>query len=124
MKIMKICCLASVLVAMPARAVEVPKEEWVSHMRSIIPTLFCGSEQYFRQCFDVTVEQCEETMESAARACINNLEAQIPEILVQPQDGNRWGNVIGQCVGASYEQVHKAQHTREAACLDPSNWQK
>ncbi|HKJ18730.1 MAG TPA: hypothetical protein VJ984_15355 [Xanthomonadales bacterium] len=122
--ILRICCLTMILFSMPLKAVEVPKADWIEHLKSIIPTVFCSSEQYFRQCFDVTIEQCEEAMSSSARVCIANLEDQIPEMLVQPDDGTHWGNVIGQCIGASYDQVHKDQRSRDPSCVDPTNWQK
>ena len=113
------------LLALSARvdAVEVAKADWIGQMTTAVPVLFCQSEQYFRQCFDVSAEQCEETMSSATRVCIRKFQTEIPSTLLQPQDGTHWGNVVGKCVGESYELSLANKHKNEDICFDISNWQ-
>lgn len=80
---------------------EVDKEIWIDHMTTALPTLFCNPSQYFRQCFNVSAEQCEEVAVSAARICLDKNRSQIPNTLVQPEDGNHWGTIIGRCAGCA-----------------------
>ena len=102
---------------------EVPKEQWLTAMETVVPSFFCGPEQYFRQCFQVSAAECEEAAASSTRVCLKRIEDQIPDILMQPGDGTFWGNRIGQCAGVSYEAVLSAKRISSAKCNDVSNWQ-
>lgn len=110
---------------MPSVAVwsqEVPKEQWIIAMKTTVPAFFCGPEQYFRQCFQVSAPECEETAASSTRTCLRKIEGQIPDKLVQPGDGTFWGNKIGQCAGIIYEAVLADKRISTAECNDVSNW--
>ncbi|MDH5571393.1 MAG: hypothetical protein OEY89_06480 [Gammaproteobacteria bacterium] len=98
-----IILLAITILSSPIQAIEVTKNDWVAAMETALPTAFCNSAQYFRQCFNVTAQECEETASSATRICLNKNKNKIPEILQQPKDGTHWGTVIGACAGEAYE---------------------
>ncbi|PKM46073.1 MAG: hypothetical protein CVV05_03575 [Gammaproteobacteria bacterium HGW-Gammaproteobacteria-1] len=104
-------------------AAEVSKSDWISAMTTVLPTAFCNSSQYFRQCFNVTAQECEETAASAARVCLNKNKDQIPEVLHQPQDGTHWGTVVGACAGEAYELALVKKRISNSKCDDPANWQ-
>lgn len=112
------------IVSLPADATEVKKTDWVQQMTTVLPVLLCQTDQYFRQCFNVNSEVCERTMSSAARVCLRKYEDDIPDALMQPEDGTRWGKIVGKCVGASYEAVHINKKKTEDKCDDISYWQK
>ncbi len=109
-------------VAMAAPAATVTKAEWLDSMSTVLPTAFCSAQQYFRQCFDVTAAQCEETAASATRICLARYKDEIPAVLNQPQDGTRWGTTIGTCAGQAYEATLLKQRRSDPKCNDPSRW--
>jgi hypothetical protein len=111
------------LLSTKSYAVEVAKQDWLIAMKSALPAAFCNSPMYFRQCFNVTAEQCEETAISATRICLKNNETNIPNILIQPQDGTHWGTVIGTCAGEAYEVALIKQKISNPKCSDATNWQ-
>ncbi len=103
-------------------AVEVSKDSWVEHMETALPTYQCQSQAYFRQCFDVTAEKCEEVMGSATRTCLDQVSDSIPDILNQPQDGTMWGSRVGSCAGRTYEITLAKQRTNTDRCNNINNW--
>ncbi|MCG7965234.1 MAG: hypothetical protein JAY73_05930 [Candidatus Thiodiazotropha taylori] len=120
---MKKTVLGALFIAsLPTHAQEVPKERWVNAMKTAIPAYFCQEAQYFRQCFNVTITECEEVAASATRICLNDLNAQFPNILVQPRDGTLWGNKVGTCAGTAYETSLIEKRISNKKCNNISNW--
>jgi hypothetical protein len=115
--------LATLLQPFTTNAVEVNKSDWYNGMSTALPTAFCNSSQYFRQCFSVSAEECEETAASATRVCLNKNDKDIPSVLVQPKDGTHWGTIIGECAGGAYEATLAAKRINSAKCNDIRNWQ-
>jgi hypothetical protein len=105
------------------QAIEVSKDAWIGSMTSILPTAFCNSSQYFRQCFTVTAQECEETASTATRVCISKNADKIPKILKQPEDGTHWGTIIGACAGEAYEIALIKKRIKNTRCDNPANWQ-
>jgi hypothetical protein len=110
------------LSAAPANAVEVSREDWMNGMTTALPAYFCKADQYFRQCFDVTQVECEETALSTTRVCLAKNKSKIPARLKQPEDGTRWGTVIGSCAGSNYEIVLQKKRINNKKCNDPNAW--
>jgi len=104
-------------------AVEVNKNNWVNAVKTALPTVFCNSNQYFRQCFNVTAQECEETASSTTRICLNKNKDKIPAILQQPKDGTYWGTIVGTCAGEAYEIALIKKRIRNKKCNNPANWQ-
>jgi hypothetical protein len=109
--------------AIPANADDVSKVDWMNAMSTALPTYFCQSNQYFRQCFQVTQIECEETAFSATRICLQKYTEIIPAVLTQPEDGMHWGSIIGSCAGEAYEVTFQKRRINSIECNDPNNWQ-
>jgi hypothetical protein len=92
-------------------------------MSTALPTAFCQSHQYFRQCFRVTAVECEDTASSATRICLERYKENIPNVLNQPKDGNYWGRIIGTCAGEAYEITLQKRRINSKQCNNPANWQ-
>jgi len=120
---LKLTVFIALLLPLTANAVEVSKSDWYNGMSTALPTAFCNSTQYFRQCFSVSVQECEETAASATRVCLNKNDKDIPNILVQPKDGTHWGTIIGTCAGEAYEMALSKKRISNAKCNDVKNWQ-
>lgn len=100
----------------------IAREAWISAIRTALPIAFCKPDQYFRQCFNVTQAECEQTALSATRVCLDDLKSQIPEVLKQPGDGAHWGAKVGQCAGSGYEVALSGKRVQSVKCDDPSAW--
>ena len=103
-------------------AVEVSKKEWINSMTTALPTAFCNSSQYFRQCYKVSAQECEEVAASATRVCINKYKNEIPGTLIQPKDGARWGTTIGTCAGEAYGISLTKKYVGGKKCNNIENW--
>ncbi|MFO8052734.1 MAG: hypothetical protein R6U54_02075 [Candidatus Omnitrophota bacterium] len=123
MKIIKVCVLLFLLGFLnTVSAEEVPKDSWVDSVSTALPTAFCQSHQYFRQCFKISQVECEETATSATRVCINKFKDKIPNVLQQPEDGNYWGSIIGKCTGETLETTLIKKRISNPKCDNPDNW--
>jgi len=120
---LKLAILATILLPFTSAAVEVSKSDWYNGMSTVLPTAFCSSSQYFRQCFRVSAQECEETAASATRICLNKNDKNIPDTLVQPKDGIHWGTIIGTCAGEAYEITLIKKRINNTKCNDVRNWQ-
>jgi hypothetical protein len=116
--ILFLLCMATVV-----NAGDVRKDVWINAMSTALPTAFCQSNQYFRQCFEVSQIACEETASSATRICLNKYRAEIPDVLNQPKDGTHWGSIIGKCAGEAYEMALLKKRINSEACNNIANWQ-
>jgi len=110
------------LASTAAHSAEVSKEAWLDSMSTVLPTVFCQGNQYFRQCFDVSQAECEETAASATRVCLQKYKDKIPDTLIQPMDGNYWGTVIGRCAGEAYAITSQKKRISNQTLNDPNNW--
>ncbi|WP_455375469.1 hypothetical protein [Kaarinaea lacus] len=101
---------------------EVSKDYWVDTMKTALPTAFCQSMHFFRQCFDVNEDQCIETASLATKICIHKYITQIPDTLNQPKDGAKWSNIIGQCVGENYFATLSRIYKESQECDEMNFW--
>jgi hypothetical protein len=101
---------------------EVSKNDWINGMSTAVPAYFCKADQYFRQCFKVTQTECEETALSTTRICLAENKDKIPARLRQPEDGTRWGTVIGSCAGTAYEIALQKKRISNSKCNNPDSW--
>ncbi len=119
-----IVVVLALALALSARAnTVVSRDDWVAAMRTGLPVALCKSGSYFRACFEVSAEQCEQIALSATRTCLADLSPKIPETLVQPVDGTKWGKKVGACAGNAYEAALAEKHLGTAVCRDASAWQ-
>ena len=105
-----------------AMANEISKDDWINGMSTALPAYLCKAEQYFRQCFNVTQTECEETTLSTTRICLAKNKEKIPNRLRQPEEGTHWGNIIGTCAGSAYAIALQNKRINNSKCNNPNNW--
>jgi hypothetical protein len=105
-----------------ARLVKVSKKDWIEGMRSALPANFCADGSYFRSCFKVTEKECSKVASELTVSCLEKHGQSFPQVFVQPDDGYKWGSIVGQCVGGGYEEALIQKRTGGGKCDDPSAW--
>jgi hypothetical protein len=101
---------------------EVSRDDWTNRLATAFPVYVCQANQYFRQCFNVTQTECEETALSAIRTCLAQNKDKIPTRISLPEEGTRLGTVIGACAGTAYEAVLQKKRISNSKCNNPENW--
>jgi len=102
---------------------EESKEVWIDRMSANLPTAFCQSKQFPRQCFEVTQIECEETALSATIICLEKYKEKIPNVLNHPKDGRHWGKIIGRCAGDVYAAAFSKRRISSKKCNNPAKYQ-
>lgn len=105
-------------------AQEVSRARWMEGMTTALPKYLCGQNEYFRQCFKVTAQQCQQAAVSATRTCLKKNEGKIPAVLRSRDEGGKWGEVVGECTGNTYETALAAKRINSARCNNVNNWVK
>jgi hypothetical protein len=101
----------------------IPREAWGDRMETVLPTLFCKPDFYFRKCFAISARECEELAASSTRVCLGKLLPKMPSELRLPEDGAKWGKTVGACAGEAFETaVLKKKRSGIAKCDDPAAW--
>lgn len=100
-----------------------PRAQWLGEMGDLLPALFCQGGTYFRSCFETDAAACHKAASHATASCLEAHRDQIPEILRQPQDGQRWGEKIGTCAGTRYEEAFRSLRIDSESCNNPMEWQ-
>ncbi len=123
---MKILSCLTLILALPlsAQTKTISKSEWIKGMTTALPAEFCRSEQYFRQCYRVSAQKCEEVAASVTRICLDKYAKSMPASLRQPQDGQKWGATVGSCAGKTYGVVLKQEFINSKICNDVNYWTK
>jgi hypothetical protein len=52
-------------------AQSIDRKQWTDMMSTALPTAFCTPQSYFRQCFKISAQECEEVASSATRICLS-----------------------------------------------------
>ena len=119
-----IAIVGAALIVIPSASVaqSVGRKQWFDHMSTVLPAMFCAPASYFRQCFRVSAQQCEEAAASTTRICLNKHGNDIPPTLTMPRDGQHWGSIVGHCAGVAYEGMLLKQRISSAKCNDPTQW--
>ncbi|UCG79042.1 MAG: hypothetical protein JSV21_04225 [Nitrospirota bacterium] len=100
---------------------EVPRDMWLDGMSKLLPEAFCQPEQFFRQCFEVSEETCQQTATSTTRDCIEKLKGEMPEMF-DTENGQYWGTQVGACAGSSYSMALLKNFKDTKKCNDPEAW--
>jgi len=111
------------IVPAAAAAQSMERSQWVSKMREVMPAAFCKDGTYFRTCFSVDTEGCRAAASAAMDACLQRYEAQMPTTFRNPEEGGRWGRVVGACAGTQFESGNRKLKRSLARCNDPKAWQ-
>lgn len=108
----------------PADAAQVETvTKWMEGMKSVLPSLFCKDGSYFRECFQISAQECETEAIRVTRVCIESKRDElIKNFKPTEADGKKWGEKVGECAGAAFEISYKEKRKNNPKCDDPSQW--
>ena len=66
-----------------------------------LPAAFCSPDQFYRTCFELTAQECVETVTSAAEDCLDRFADDLPETFTF-KEGRKWGPMIEKCIDETY----------------------
>lgn len=99
------------------QAADLTQDRWRDFMTKNMPSLFCKPDQYYRECYEVTPEECQNAVAFAVEACIADHIQELPDIFTYT-DSRRWGAVIEKCVDAEYTITFGNQKIDTDACKE------
>ena len=100
-----------------SHAADLLQDQWINFMTQNMPALFCKSDQYYRYCYEVTKEECEDTAAFAVQACIANHLQELPDIFTYAES-RHWGAIIEKCVDEEYSQTFSNQKKDTPECKE------
>ena len=83
-----------------------PKSVWLKLLSEKLPIVLCQMEPF-------TVEESKKCLiytKSFTKVCIEYNEEFIPDMVKQPDDGRKWGGIIGRCVGKLYDSLQEKEY--------------
>lgn len=124
LRLEKLCFFLFLLsfLSIAAYGQEIPKDHWIDTMSTLLPVEFCKPTTYFRECFEISQEECEEVVGSAARVCLNKFKKEIPDAISSREESADWGEVVGECAGGILEITFIEQRIDSEKCKDLDNW--
>lgn len=91
---------------------------WSWQFKGMLADQLCAKEQMLYECFDVPGNVCKEFItDTAYSACYKEVASEMPFFVIQPQDGRKWGRLIGECVGGRYYDAHAEKESNTPECL-------
>src|SRR5262245_56843315 len=76
--------------------------KWMDGMKSVLPSLFCKEGAYFRSCFRISEQGCEDEAIRVTRVCVDSKKQELLKTF-KAEDGKMWGEKVGECAGSSFE---------------------
>lgn len=96
--------------------------QFSAEIQKSLPTLFCGKDAYFRKCFQVSETECGAAAKTAVEECAREMKEKLPATFTQSAEGQKWGQEIGNCAGAKFEQGQSAKKSDSADCKNSDKW--
>ncbi len=103
-------------------------ERWVEIMTEELPKAFCAEKMYFRQCFQISENDCKLQTKQSFEKCLIPLRADLFKNFGAkgtkdlPTEGSYWGGKLGECAGIDYEKSLISKRINSAKCNDAKNW--
>ena len=98
-----------------AQAGDLTQEQWIDYMTKNLPIVFCNPNQYYRECFEFTQEECRENITFAIENCIDKNLDQMPEMFTI-KSSRKWGSILEKCVDEEYVNTYSDQRIDNEYC--------
>jgi hypothetical protein len=95
--------------------------KWMEGMKSVLPSLFCKQGSYFRECFRISEQECEDEAIRVTRVCVDSKRADLLKNF-KAEEGKMWGEKVGECAGSSFEISLEKKKIESPKCNDASQW--
>jgi hypothetical protein len=120
MKHSKFTILTSVAMlvgASDALSEEMTLDTWLQRMRTGLPVALCAPTSPIRACFSLSAEQCEQSVVSATRTCIADMQSKLPQFIRSPEQGREFGSKIGECAAMAHVVANSTKYVESEECV-------
>lgn len=83
---------------------DLPVHNWVKTLNTSMSTGLCQAGSHWRNCYDMTSDQCIELIHSLTQGCTTRIIATLPSTLT-PGVASLAGQQVGFCVGELFHQL-------------------
>ena len=101
----------------PLQAGEQTQDQWTKYMTQNLPSVFCSPNQYYRECYDISQEDCKEAISDIAEACIDQNIENMPDVFTI-KESRHWGPLIEKCIDEEYSRLNSDQRIDSQYCKD------
>lgn len=101
----------------------ITKQDWSEQMTTLTPNTLCAM-KYLQGCYSITEDECIDEVMRATKICLKKHESKMPAVLKQPKDGEKWGNIIGECTGDTAETQISINHKKNPAKCNIKDYTK
>lgn len=106
-----------------AKDIIVTKKAWMNSMLINMSAYACEPTGYYRSCYELTQDECLDKAIDVTEICLKKHDSQIPEQIVQPRDGKKYGTMVGECFGDRFTSPYiKKKRLPPKPCSNPLNW--
>lgn len=86
-----------------AQEISLPREQWLTNLQPMLTNFFCSDGSPFRQVYKGKAAECPAEVGTLFVKCTTKVpEVIIPETIVGPAQGNKYGSIVGECMSAHY----------------------
>ena len=103
MKALLVALFGVVIFASKAIGAELALSQWKELFKAHLVTDMCHQDWYFRQCFLTSQQQCQISVQSAMRSCVDGDVITMPSIIRSVEQSVALGEKVAECVGKSLE---------------------
>lgn len=94
----------------------VTKNDFKVSMRSLLPDINCKKNTYHMHCYAVATSECKVAMSLAIDKCLSDMDEQIPETLMMPNEPPDFGLKVAICSKSVYEIDSISKYTPSKQC--------
>lgn len=106
--------IALMAAAAAVQAQDMTRDEWTADRMKNLPAVCCQEGRYYRDCFEVGPEACENAVMTAVASCIDTKSEELPENFGADLS-RKWDDILEKCVNEEYSEmyIHQKKETPE-----------
>jgi hypothetical protein len=114
--------VAAVLTVFTAEGAELTGDALFESVLNGVGAHGCKEGGVFRTCLSLKEQQCNAILRSAAHMCLQRMSEEIPKVITNRDDAEKWGARIATCIASVTANANSdLLNEREAICTSLKN---
>jgi len=85
-------------------------DAWYKEVAPVLSTTYCNAMgDIFVTPFSVTADECQSLITQTTELCFQAHKVNMPPKITSVDESKKWGQTLGQCIGASYKILMQAR---------------